>query len=156
MTIASRFQEYLERNGIEYELLAHPYAINSMQTAQLAHVPGDKLVKSVLLEDDSGPILALLPATHRIDMRTLDDCLKRHLELADESALPKLFSDCTLGAIPALGQPYGLEMVVEDSLCDNEDLYLETGDHVQLAHVNGDTFRSLVSEAEHIHFSYHI
>ena len=63
MSIASRVEHYLVEQGVEFDVISHPYSSTSMESAQLAHVPGDCIAKSVVLEDDRGYVLAVLPAS---------------------------------------------------------------------------------------------
>jgi hypothetical protein len=39
---------------------------------------------------------------------------------------------------------YGLDVVVDDSLSRQQDLYLEGGDHAHLVHISGTDFRKLM------------
>jgi Ala-tRNA(Pro) deacylase len=55
--------------------------------------------------------------------------------------------------MPPFGDAYGLRVLVDDALLDEDDVYCESGDHTQLVHVAGQTFRALMSRAEHGHFS---
>ena len=64
---------------------------------------GDQLAKGVVLEDDKGYVMAVVPSTHKIDMTILDRYLGRNLELATETELCQLFHDCEVGAIPPIG-----------------------------------------------------
>jgi Ala-tRNA(Pro) deacylase len=43
--------------------------------------------------------------------------------------------------------------VVDDSLAEQPDLYLEGGDHAHLVHVSGTSFRKLVQDARHGRFT---
>ncbi|HET9643174.1 MAG TPA: YbaK/EbsC family protein, partial [Burkholderiaceae bacterium] len=62
MSIPSRLSTYLEQHGVHYELCAHPPSRSSAETARTAHVLPHQLAKSVLLEDDQGYVLAVVPA----------------------------------------------------------------------------------------------
>ena len=66
-----------------------------------------------------------------------------------------MFGDCELGAIPALGSAYGLEMVVEDSLVAQPEMYFEGGDHASLVRISAEQFGRLTTHAAHGHFSVH-
>ena len=61
MAIASKVQDFLTRRGLHYDVLTHPHSRCSMETAHLANVPIHALAKSVVLEDDSGYLMAVLP-----------------------------------------------------------------------------------------------
>ena len=64
MSIAASVQDYLAREGVAYDTIAHEHTRDSAHSAQAAHVPGDRLAKCVMLEDDQGYLMAVVPATH--------------------------------------------------------------------------------------------
>jgi Ala-tRNA(Pro) deacylase len=152
MTIATRLKWYLDSHGVDYEVVHHARSNSSLESARAAHVPGGRLAKCVLLEDTRGYVLAVLPASCRIEMKELRWELGRNLALASEAELAGLFSDCELGALPALGDAYGIPTVVDDSLLRLPDLYLEAGDHEDLVHVSGSAFRELLRGSAHARF----
>jgi Ala-tRNA(Pro) deacylase len=156
MTIAITLQEYLDINGITYEVLPHSYTTSSMSTAEAAKVPGDKLAKSVILEDENGYLMAIVPATHHVLIGQLSNQLNRHLGLATEQEIEKLFADCDPGAIPPIGTAYGMEMIVDDSLLENPDVYFEAGDHLDVIHMRKEEFHKLTPNASHGRFSQHL
>ena len=49
MAIAITLKDYLETEGVGYDLIEHPYSVTSMRTAFEAHVPGEELAKAVVL-----------------------------------------------------------------------------------------------------------
>jgi Ala-tRNA(Pro) deacylase len=147
MTIAASVQNYLSREGVPYETLLHAHTWDSTHTAQAAHVPGDRLAKGVVLEDDKGYLMAVIPATHKVDLGAVRHELKRELGLATDSELADLFKDCERGALPPLGKAYGMEVILDQSLIGAPDIYFEAGDHVALIHVSGKDFLTLMSGA---------
>lgn len=154
MAIALTLLEYLEWEGVDYELLSHPFVTGSTRTAATAHVPGKQFAKGVVLEDEKGYLLAVLPATHKIDLDSLNRALNRHLTLANEKEVEDLFDDCSRGAVPPVAAAYGYEAVLDDSLDNCPDVYFEAGDHAELVHVSGDEFKYMMKQARHGHFSY--
>ena len=100
--------------------------------------------------------MAVIPATHHIELGRLDQQLHRHLGLATEKELSDLFTDCEFGAIPPVGQAYGMDVVLEDCLSDCPDIYFESGDHTDLIHMRGEDFQRLMRGAGHGQFSRHI
>ncbi len=153
MAIARRLKWYLEAHGIDYEVLPHAHTTSSLETAQEAHVPAYQLAKCVLLEDERGYLMAILPASHRIEFGWLDEETGRHFELATEAELGGLFGDCEVGAVPPVGEAYGIRTMVDDVLLDAEDIYFEAGDHEDVVHVDGPSFRELLADAIHASFS---
>jgi Ala-tRNA(Pro) deacylase len=61
--------------------------------------------------------------------------LGENFALASENELEQLFEDCVAGAVPPVGEAYGLDAVVEPSISGQRDLYFEGGDHATLVHV---------------------
>jgi Ala-tRNA(Pro) deacylase len=147
MSIATSVDDYLARSGVRYDVVAHDRTSNSSQSAQAAHVPGSQLAKCVMLHDDTGYLMAVLPSTHQVDFDALDVQLGRKLMLAREDELPAMFRDCEPGAIPPFGQAYGIQVVVDDDLLQADDVYFEGGDHRALVHVTGTDFLQLMGDA---------
>ena len=79
MAIPPLVEDYLSRHGARYDLVAHPKSHYSSETAELAHVPGDRLVKSVVLEDEDGVLLAVLPSTRNVHLGHLSAETHRRL-----------------------------------------------------------------------------
>ena len=157
MSIATTLREYLENEGIEYDILAHPSTQSASETAHAAHIPGDLLVKSVVLEDEQGYVMAVIPSTRRVEIGKLSKQLNRRLGLATENELSRLFDDCETGAIPPIGQAYGMDVVIDDDcLAQRSDVYFEGGDHMDLVHVSGRDFQTLMREVRHCHFTRHV
>lgn len=156
MAMAITLQKYLDHKGVKYEIIHHSYTSSSMQSAQAAHVSGDYIAKSVVLEDDIGYLMAVVPATHHVQFRILQETLDRRISLATEQQLKDLFNDCDAGAIPPVGDAYGMVVVMDESLTACPDIYFEAGDHEDLVHVSGVDFQVLMASAGKGRFSQHI
>jgi Ala-tRNA(Pro) deacylase len=153
MSIAYRLQNYIARQGIDYDLIMHAHTNSSKETVEAAQVPGEQLAKAVILEDEEGYVMAVVPATHNIKLGRLRKQLKRELRLAMERDFSGLFNDCEVGAIPPVGMVYGMPTVVDDALAEKHDIYLESGDHEGLIHLRGDAFQSFFATAKRGRFS---
>ncbi|MNS86560.1 YbaK / prolyl-tRNA synthetases associated domain protein [compost metagenome] len=124
-----------------------------MATAEAAHVPGDRLAKTLLLEDDRGYVAAVIPSSHHLHMAAICEQTGRNLVLAHEDEIREIFKDCDLGAIPPVAMAYGMQTYVDDSLMAQPDVYFEGGDHQELVHMSGEQFSKLMSDAGHGQFS---
>lgn len=149
MGIASTVRDYLDESGVEYQLVHHAYTPNSLLAARAARVPPDQLAKTVLLEDDRGYLVAVVPASRRVELQSLERQLGRRLVLASEREVQDMFSDCAHGAIPAIGQAYGLDVVWDDCLAGCADVYFEAGDHTDLVRMSGKEFTFLMGLRPH-------
>lgn len=156
MAVAMTLQEYLEARQVAYEVISHSHTNSALRTAEAAHIPGDQVAKCVLLGDDHSYVLAVIPSTYRLELGRLNQVTARHLELIPEEEIVATFSDCERGAIPPLGEAYGIETVVESDLARQEDVYFESGDHEHLIKMRGDDFRTLLHQAPRVHVSHHL
>ena len=155
MTISPTLRDHLTRNDADYTVLEHPQAFSASQTAQKSHVSGSCLAKGVVVKDDAGYLMVVLPAVNHIWFEDLKALTHRVLCLSDEEEASQLFSDCEMGAFPALGEAYGLDVVLDDSLLEQPDIYVEGGDHANLLHISGKQFERLMNNALHGRFSHH-
>lgn len=149
MAIATTLKSYLKTRNIDYDVVGHSPSATTLESAHSAHVPGDQVAKAVVLGDKDGYVVAVVPSTNRVDFSWVREALGRNLELAREDELATLFKDCDLGAVPALSEAYGLEVVWDDQLHGHADIYIEAGDHEHLIHIRGAAFDELMSGKPH-------
>lgn len=154
MSIAASLRNFLETNHLDYDVVHHKYTESSQRTASVAHLPGDKVAKAVLLSDGEEYTLAVLPASHRLHLGQLHHILNRQVGLATEKEVATLFADCQIGAIPPTGLLYDINTVVDDALLEQADVYFEAGDHEQLIKMSQNNFRKLLGDATHSHIGY--
>ena len=155
MAIALTLQQYLAEHGINYDVLPHAPTQSSMRTAEASHVPGEYLAKAVVLKGDAGYLLAVLPASHHLQLNDVAARLNREFEFATEEEIEALFRDCARGAVPPIGAAYGVDVIVDDSIACQPEIYFEGGDHATLVHVSGTQFARLIAETPRGHFSSH-
>jgi len=153
MAVAITVQKYLASLGIKYDTVTHRPTHSSNETVQSSHIDGSQLAKGVVLRAGDEYVLAVLPASHHVRMGQLKAYLGKATGLATEEEIERLFADCDTGAVPALGNAYGLEVIMDDSLADLSDLFFEGGDHGTLVHLTADGFHKAMAEARHAAFS---
>jgi Ala-tRNA(Pro) deacylase len=135
MSISPRLQELLERHRVRYEIIPHRETETTSQAAEKAHVPGRHVAKVVVLRDSAGnDLMAVVPASHHIDCRTVQRVTGRgSVRLENEDELTRMFPDCEVGAMPPVGHLYGLPMQVDSCLVENqEEIWFQPGNHHQL------------------------
>jgi Ala-tRNA(Pro) deacylase len=154
MTIAPTLQKYLDQN-VTYEAIPHEPTLSSMRTAEACHISGDGLAKGIVLRRNGSYMLAVLPASHHIRLSDLRSQLGNDVDLADEMEIDQLFADCAHGAVPPVGECYGLDVIVDDSIQEQPEIYLESGDHETLLHMSQAEFARVTAQARHGRFSVH-
>jgi len=111
-------REYLQSRHVWFQTLLHTPAPSASKLARYVHVSGRGVAKGVLVRAADGDyVLAVLPASARIDLEKLSEVLGRGpIALATEDEVGRVFGDCERGALPPFGRPYGLRTVVDSSL----------------------------------------
>ena len=109
----------------------------------------------MLIKGDTGYRVLVLPSTCRADLGGISHQFKERIGLATEDEIRAIFMDCDPGAIPPIGQAYGVRVCYDDALTAQHDIYLEAGDHETLLHINGTDFSRLMANAEHGAISCH-
>jgi Ala-tRNA(Pro) deacylase len=147
MRMARTVQRSLEKAQCEYDIVSHPHSASSLETARVAGIPAERVAKSVILDDHHGHyLMAVLPASRHLDLSKVRS--SGEWQVSRESNLAHLFDDCERGAVPALGESYGLEVVIDPLLTRQKDIYLEAGNHVNLLRMDMPEFLKMVPHAE--------
>ncbi|MBF9195596.1 aminoacyl-tRNA deacylase [Microvirga terrestris] len=153
MTISPTLQRYMADKGIQYDLIPHEPAMTSLGTAHAGHIPRDSMAKGVMLSDGQRYMLAVMPASHHLRLSDLKTELGQKLRLASEDEIVEVFRDCDRGAIPPVGSCYGLNVIIENDMDRQRDIYFEGGDHATLVHMKAEDFSRLNPQAQHGSFS---
>jgi Ala-tRNA(Pro) deacylase len=153
MGIPVTIAAYLLDRRIDYDLVPHPHTETARASAAASGIPADRVVKAVVVRGSDGFKLAVLPASRHIRLERLRQELGDEVTLAGEEQVEPLFVDCEPGSVPAFGAAYGLDVIVDDSLAGQPDLYVEGGDHANLIHLSGRSFQTLMQAAQHGHFT---
>ena len=154
MSIAAQLSDYLARQGASYEVRMHEHSRTSAETARCANLPASQLAKSVILEDETGCVMAVLPADRIIMLGEFARLLGRNkLRLAQEERVAQLFEGCEPGAIPAIGMAWGIPTIVDDELESSEFVYVEGGDHERVLSMTHEQFHALMQAQPHGSFS---
>lgn len=156
MPLKKRLKEFLDENQVKYITMIHSKAYTAQEIAAILHVPGKMFAKSVILKSDGKYLMAVLPATHRINL----DLFKQvthvsHVELATEEEFENLFPKCEIGAMPATGNIYDLPTYVDTSLTTGEDICFNATNHSEVIKMKYADYERLVKPvvgtfAEHL------
>ena len=119
-------REFLQSRHVAHETLLHSPSPSAAHLAQSVHVSGARVAKAVLVRAGTTYVLAVLPATHRIDLGRLGSALQTTgLAIASEDEVETVFRDCERGAIPPFGSRYGLATIVDASLSGGNEIVIE-------------------------------
>mgnify|MGYP003637087713 FL=1 len=154
MSIAPRIEAHLSKTGIHYDLVEHSESSTSLDSVKSANIPSSQMAKAVMTHDGETYRLCVIPASHKLVIPWLNSHMQGNYRLIAEAELKTIFDDCELGAVPALGQVYGLPVIWDQSLMQMQDIYFESGDHKNLVHVDHGAFMELMGLQENDVISY--
>ncbi|MCL5006390.1 MAG: YbaK/EbsC family protein [Acidobacteria bacterium] len=130
MSIGQRVRDYLDSHHVNYTALPHTQAYPTRNIAEELDASGKHFAKSIILRADDHLLMAVLPASHRLNLHKLKVSLEaKRLEVVSESELNDLRSDSELGAFPPFGNFYGMETWVDRSLGKSEEIVFNAGTH---------------------------
>ena len=130
MSVSQRLRDYLDSQHVKYEWLHHALAFPAQEVAHTLHVAGKHFAKAVVLQADGRALMAVLPASHRLNLRELKaEIAAKQVEMLPEDELTKLCPDCELGAFPPFGGLYGVDTLVDRSLAQSEEIVFNAGSH---------------------------
>jgi Ala-tRNA(Pro) deacylase len=117
--------DFLRSKGVWFEGLLHQPASSSAKRARNARIAGRSVAKAVLIRAGGSYLLAVLPASRRIDLDRLSQVIGlpvSDLRLATPEELLASFPDCEPGVVPAFGRLYGVPTLVDSGLSEIADI----------------------------------
>jgi Ala-tRNA(Pro) deacylase len=124
-------RRYLEEQQVAYELVEHPERFTAAGEARAAGIEPADAAKDILLRTDGDYILAVIPASERLDMHKVRDRIagEGEIRLATEDEIAADFSGFELGALPPFGPVLGAAQVIDRRLLEHERVLCNGGDH---------------------------
>jgi Ala-tRNA(Pro) deacylase len=146
MPILAKLQEFLEQEKVPYSVHSHPEAYTALEIAALEHVKGRMLAKVVIAKTGAGALVMLvLPADRRVDFTKVAAVLgTEDLRLAQEAEFRAAFPACDVGAMPPFGNLFGLPVLVDEPLAENDDIVFNAGTHTLTAKLRFADFARMV------------
>jgi len=146
MTILKKLKDYLEKNNVSYEVAYHQMAYTAQEIAAAQHVPGKEMAKVVMVKADGKIVMLVLPASYRVETKKLKGALGcKKVGIVKEKEFQNLFPDCEVGAMPAFGNLYNLEVWVDKVLAENQSIVFQAGSHVETLRIKYEDYVRLVN-----------
>ena len=143
----SSLREYLDKNSIQYSVISHSPAFTAQGIAALVHVPGQELAKTVVVKLDGELAMAVLPASFRVDLTSLEEETNtKRAELASEEEFREfkdIFPDCELGAMPPFGNLYGFKAFADEALTRDREIVFNACSHRELIRMSWADYQRL-------------
>lgn len=145
MAVKQHIASFLDEHHVPYTTQQHPQAFTAQRVAAAEHVSGNVVAKAVILVANDQPVMFVLPASHRVDLQKAAALLGvDSVRFATEREFAGRFADCELGALPPLGNLYGLPVYVDESLASREQIVFRAGTHTDTVAVAYTDFAKMV------------
>ncbi len=146
MAISEKLKELLEKEGVKFEHSTHPEVYTTLEVAAVEHEGGRCVIKTVVVKADGSFVLAGVPAALKVDTEALGKLLgAKEVMLAEEHEFANLFPDCEVGAMPPIGNFYGLPVWLDERLTRCEHVVFNAGTHTDTVKVSFADFERLAS-----------
>ena len=142
---AKLLREFLDANKVRYVTITHSTAYTAQEIAALTHTKGRDMAKTVIVKLDDVLAMAVLPATHHVDLGVLKDATRANsVTLATEPAFRSRFPGCETGAMPPFGNLFNMQVFVDESLSKEKEIAFSAGSHNEVTRMSYDDFAHLV------------
>jgi len=130
MSISVKLKKFLDDNNVKYLTITHSRAYTAQGIASALHCPGKEMAKSVIVKKNGTYAMVVLSASENINFNKLKQELgTSEVELATEEEFKGLFPECEVGAMPVLGNLYGLPVYCSKRIVEDDDIYFNAGSH---------------------------
>ncbi len=142
---AKKLKQFLDDNDVRYVTIQHSKAYTAQDVAATSHISGKEIAKTVMVRLGGKMAMAVVPASRMVDLEHLREVTgATSAELATESEFKDRFPECEVGAMPPFGNLYGLEVYVDESLREDEEIAFNAGTHTELVRLAYADFERLV------------
>ena len=142
---AQRLKEFLDDNQVKYITIMHSPAHTSQEIAASAHIPGREMAKTVMVMIDNQIAMAVLPAPSFVDIAKLAAALGvQEAGLCSEDEFKDAFPGCDVGAMPPLGNLFGMDVFVDEALTRDDEIAFNAGSFHELIRMAYADFERLV------------
>lgn len=140
-----KLKEFLDGHNVKYVSVKHSLAYTAQEIAQVAHISGKELAKTIVIRMDGKLAMAVLPASRKINLDLLRQATGvAKAELAAEWEFRDKFPGCDLGAMPPFGNLYGMDVLVAKELAADKEIAFNAGSHTELIRMSYQDFENLV------------
>jgi Ala-tRNA(Pro) deacylase len=123
--------DWLTERHIEFEVHEHAPSFTATGTARAEGVEPKAFAKVVgVLTDDRRSVLLVLDAPDHVDLKKAQGSLEAtNVRLLSEPELTAIAPGCEPGALPAVGELFGLTMVADFAVRDDPEISFNAGTH---------------------------
>ncbi|HVV68373.1 MAG TPA: YbaK/EbsC family protein [Gammaproteobacteria bacterium] len=143
--LTPKLKHFLDENHVKYRTIDHTVAFTAQETAEMAHIPGKELAKTVIVKIDGKMAMVIEPANIKLNLQWMEKLLgAKKVELATEREFREWFPECEIGAMPPMGNLFNMDVYMDDKLSEDENIAFNAGTHTDLVEMRYKDFEKLV------------
>lgn len=147
MSTSITIRRFLDRQDVRYATIPCNDDIETVMRYGSNDIAANNISKAIILKDLRGMVMAVIPGPNSLDLEALNRQLHRNLRIAEPQDYHGIFADCSPNMLPPLGEAYGFETIIDDSLLDKDLIYFVSGNNNELIRISGHDFQLLHSNA---------
>lgn len=135
----------LKQNNIPYDIITHTETFSSMKTAEATHVKGKEFAKPIMINVDGNMMMAVLPAYYSLDLKKIKEVMgAKKVTLASEEEFSPRFRDSVTGAMPPMGNLYGMNVLMDKEMMDDTYICFNACNHNEVIKMKFTDYRRMV------------
>jgi len=129
-TASSAVIDYATEERLRFDVLTHEPTASALAEAKATGQPQHRVAKTVVLHDGAAYVFAVVPASHRVDLRKVRSILgaSGSLRLATEAEMRRDFPALEIGAFPPVGPALTAAELIDVRVTRNERVVCAAGD----------------------------
>ncbi|MDO8503560.1 MAG: YbaK/EbsC family protein [bacterium] len=123
-----KFIDFLNSKKIKYEIVSHKTVYTAFDKASTLKVKPSVIGKTLILKTIKGLVMALIPGNRNLDRNKFRKIAKiKKADFVSETIIKNRFKGIKLGAIPPLGELWGLPIFIDRGLLKEKSIFINSG-----------------------------
>ena len=127
--VFTELKELLDKGGIKYTLLEHKAVKTSEEAAKVRGTDLKQGARALIFSTDKGYVQSVCSAAKEVDEKKVAALIgARNIQLASPKQV-KAVTGCEIGCVPPFGNLFGLQVIIDQSLAENDEIAFNAGRH---------------------------
>jgi len=147
MPVPKKVKNYLDKQGVDYEEIAHKTVYTAYDAAQTLKKELKDIAKNLLVKADNTYALVVVPADKRLDLKKIKKALgAKKISIPQEKVMVKILK-IKPGAMTSFGKLHKLETLVDKAMLNtkkaifsagsiSDSVFMKVKDYIQMEEAN--------------------
>ncbi len=144
MSIPATIRSFLTGKGGQFRVRTGRSGVSLDEALSSAKIDPAHLARATLVTDGKARLLAIYPASRELDLEQLGRKFSRTFERSSLEEVGRIYQDCDIDALPPIGEPFGIKVIVDRSFDELEELFFCSGRSGLFIRTNREDFGKLM------------